>query len=313
MTFVYFAVPVYANEKDAEKQNKPIDEIEAERTKEFTDWLTDKKTEEYLNECFGEDCEVKATCFRRRDCRLLIPHESGEIQAELSGLLPKGSIIRQKIATANVRPGNYFVVIDGDGDIEFKNVFKLISLLSDGHLAACACRGEDYGLGDERNRNEKFELFLVFRKYGVPLPDGQCGCWGFHTRILRDVPITALSYEVELDFITSLLKNKIIPKFFRVNLDVDVGEHSGFSKKMNLIKLTFLSEKLKIDKGFILDAMEEFDEKNAKKLSKEYWRMVQDSFYSPNLPKAELNKLDRITDAINCLEDCEDCPLKTNN
>jgi len=68
MTLVYFAVPVYANEKDAEKQNKSIGEIEAERTKEFTNWLTDKKTEDYLNECFGEGCIVKATCFRRKDC-----------------------------------------------------------------------------------------------------------------------------------------------------------------------------------------------------------------------------------------------------
>jgi len=243
----------------------------------------------------------------------LIPHESGEIQAELSGLLPKGSVIRQKIATANVRPCNYFIVIDGDGDIGFENVFKLISLLSDGHLAACACRGEDYGLGDERNTNEKFELFLISKKYGIMLPDGQCGCWGFHTRILRDVPITASSYEVELDFITSLLKNRIMPRFFRVNLDAGIEQHSGFSKKANLTKLTFLSEKLKMDKTFILDAMGEFDEKSAKRLSKEYWAMVRDSFYFPNLPKAELNSLDRLTDTIDCLEDCEDCPLKTNN
>lgn len=111
------------------------------------------------------------------------------------------------------------ILIDGSGAFDFESIFEIMDLLT-GKSPEIDCPADvvlgtrpdgQSGMTVERKAIEDFEQFIVANAVpksmqvlgNLPWPDGQAGCWGLSLSALTVMPLSALSYELELDLLTS--------------------------------------------------------------------------------------------------------------
>ena len=171
--------------------------------------------------------------------------------------------------------GHYFIMFDGDGQIPKESFFTILKeLLEDEQHVVFGCRANKPGINIERAMIEEFELYLLAVKYGVYLPDGQCGCWGFRTSILKRIrQLTAKGFEIELDLLTSCLTT-FVPSFFYV--PVSYGGESQFQSKDHERKLYFLADYLQLSKDFVLEKYLEFKKQFKEQPSFNYGELIME-------------------------------------
>jgi hypothetical protein len=114
------------------------------------------------------------------------------------------------------RHHTYIVQIDGSGAFLLENIDKVLDTLIVGQcpVALGLRTGDTWFMGHaERKRVELFENSLLenwhTRNKGTPvappLLDAQAGCWGFSGIVLDRISLTAPSYEIEFDLVSSAL------------------------------------------------------------------------------------------------------------
>lgn len=235
-------------------------DLEIQRSESLRNWFTSDKTREEIEKLGFNKNDVE-TYFIGRGCE----NQQGGIYKRYDGMVAKGTAVRDKIEGIKNEEksvyGNYIIFFDGDGQIPFESFFDILKQLSKKEVEAVfACRCGNYGISNERANIEKFELFLLSGKYGVYLPDGQCGCWGFKTDILSRIPLIARGFEIELDILSACLKNRILPAY--ISVGIEDSEESNFNPADHIFKLDFLIQKLEWNKEFVLKKYSEFVKKH---------------------------------------------------
>ena len=156
----------------------------------------------------------------------------------------KGDITRFTLDHLDMLKYDYIIHIDGDGQIPFRYIFSGIKALTNSQAKAfCGCRGDNWGISDGRVTDEVFELLLISKHYGVKLPDGQCGFWGFSREIWNNIDLSASRFELELDFLTELLEKNI--PFVYIPITIQDPTDTSFTDEDRKLKLKFLQKKLK--------------------------------------------------------------------
>ncbi|ODS36158.1 hypothetical protein BEH94_08425 [Candidatus Altiarchaeales archaeon WOR_SM1_SCG] len=224
-------------------------ELEIKRSENLKNWFKRNETKDEI-EKLGFSMNDLELCFL---CRGYDNQQEG-IHRRYYGVVTKGRAIRDKIEGIKNEEksiyGNYLIFFDGDGQIPFESFLDILKQLSKKEInVVFACRRGNYGISNEWVNIQKFELFLLSSKYGVYLPDGQCGCWGFKTDILSRIPLIAKGFEIELDILSACLKNRILPTYIKTT--IGNSEESTFEPIDHLIKLDFLIQKLEWNKEFV--------------------------------------------------------------
>ncbi len=267
---IFFLSTVFSSDPD----------LEIRRSEKLREWFTRDKTKEEI-EKLGFSVNDLDTYFLCRGHE----NQQGGIHKRYYGMVNKGTAIRDKIEGIKNEEksvyGNYLIFFDGDGQIPFGSFLDILKQLSKKEVnAVFACRGGNYGISNERANIEKFELFLLSSKYGVYLPDGQCGCWGFKTDILSRIPLIARGFEIELDILSACLKNRILPTY--ISAIIEDSEESNFNSFDHIFKLDFLIQKLEWNKEFVLKKYSEFVEKQGK-LPEEYIDILKNKIDWPDI------------------------------
>lgn len=187
----------------------------------------------------------------------------GNLVIEYQGRTPKGLLVRGKLLSITnkldiaEREEGFVVLVDGSGKIDYDCILDIIEALTGGENIVLGCRHKDsFGIKDERKNIELFENFLVSEKFKIMLPDAQCGCWGFRANLLKKLPLTANSYEIELDLLISALDSRLDVCFLPVNIIEEATKVTSFTPEQHINKLNFLLNKLSFDE-FILKGMYE--------------------------------------------------------
>lgn len=188
----------------------------------------------------------------------------------------KGVSVRQKLDSIERDDHNFVVYIDGDEDIQFDYVFDILEILrSNSDINIClSCRQGKFGLGEVRNNIERFELSLIEQKYGINLPDGQCGCWGLKAPLLNSLSLTAIGFEIELDILISALDAKENPYYIPVKLNKI--SPTTFNEKEHRAKLNFLIGQLGLNRSLLLGYYENFKKMYQIRLDKKYEQLLND-------------------------------------
>jgi hypothetical protein len=139
-------------------------------------------------------------------------------------LVPKGVLLRLEILSAlewidradpRARDDAYFVMIDGSGAFDLANLFSVLDrLLSLPRVDVVFGQRppHDTGMPTWRRAIELFEERLLVQQYPSELrralgsdrlPDSQAGCWGFRLSAAKCISLTARSYELEFDLLSS--------------------------------------------------------------------------------------------------------------
>lgn len=265
-------------------------------------WVHKKETGETF-EKFGFPKEEIETYFSRRGQVT----EARGIRKEYYDMVPKGNAIRDLLgAITNIETtlsNVYVLFFDGDGQIPYDSehspIFPLLKELKNGRDVIFGCRGGKYGIGSPRSAIEKFELFLVSNKYGIHLPDGQCGCWGFKARILDGIALRAQGFEIELDLLTSCLRRKIYLDFIHTPVESELG--SEFKAVDHQRKLFFLAERFQWDREFTIKKRDEYLKNET--LPQSYIEMIETTDW-PYIDPRESNQLDRLVSTKKVVPAC---------
>ena len=164
-----------------------------------------------------------------------------------------------------------------------------------------ACRAGKYGISDIRANIEKFELFLLSSKYGVYLPDGQCGCWGFKTDILEKIPLIAKSFEIELDLLSACLRNRIFLHYMYAAIEGD-DQESEFNPKDHEKKLSFLIERLEWNREFVFKRYGEYAKEHGE-LPEGYVELLRTIDW-PDIPVEKENQFNHFIPTYKLLPGC---------
>jgi hypothetical protein len=164
--------------------------------------------------------------------------------------------------------------LDGDGQINFDNVFFIISELNKDEEAIFSCRANRYGISKERKIVELFETFILSEMFEINLPDSQCGCWGFKSSLIaqKQISVSSKGFELELDLLSSLLMSRTLPTFHYV--EVSSSAKTDFEKGDHNKKMIFLCNKLKIDKFRLESFMEKFEKLKKIELLESYKKSI---------------------------------------
>ncbi|MFH1287985.1 MAG: hypothetical protein ABII25_04735 [bacterium] len=262
MTKISLIVPFFSPDK----------ETETKRVKKFRDWCIET-FEEKLPRIFP-DIEKPDYLFAMTD---QVDYIDTNFIQQFKGVTPKGLMVHGKLLSLISKidytqiDNHYFVLIDGSGKIAYDNVFNVLDILSKGKQIVLGCRPKDFGVSDSRKDIEHFENFLVEEKYKVVLPDAQCGCWGGHANILKSLPLTAKTYDIEIDLVSSAIANNLSISFIPVTMDINEFPISNFTSfDIDITKLNFLTNKLGLDKHSIQLSYKKFNEIYKIELPEEY-------------------------------------------
>lgn len=235
------------------------DELERTFQQKWAEWLYKSDIQTELKKR-GIGNKKEGIIGIRRGQREIDPKSGKEtIYVDLSG---KGIILKDKLkqiknsSTNEEHYADYIIYIDGDGDIDFDMIFKVLDVLVDTNSSGSCflCRKGKYMMGNSRDNIERFENYLLENKYGVSLPDAQCGCWGIRKDILdRGYDLTAKGFDIELDIISMILDIDIIPHFIPTTLTLsEPSKVSSFAEPVHRQKLTFIIEKLGLTKNILM-------------------------------------------------------------
>ncbi|MCX6817667.1 MAG: hypothetical protein NTU57_02325 [Candidatus Aenigmarchaeota archaeon] len=235
------------------------------------------------------------------------------------GTHKKGDIIRyylkemHKEVYGNIEKVHDFVIcIDGDNDISFNNIFKVLDSLISGEKVCLSCRQGKFGMGEPRDQIERFELNIVESIFNKSIPDGQCGCWGMHHSIVKDLELSANGFEIELDIIINILKKGIVP--FYIDLSVKQQGSSTFDAKDHEDKLKFICDQLKISPELLNKIYEYFIIEYRYTLPKEYLCLKQ---FKGKKPDGREIKIETRKSTFKCEKTynkiCNRCDREGNN
>ncbi len=269
--FVYLVMPVFAGDKKEEQ--KRVDSINS--------WKVNFNKK--VNDILGRNFRIDITTPRINDPHMIC----GTIHTEYKNITKKGRVIRhelQRIGSLKKYSdidNSYFVLMDGSGKINFDSIYSVLKGLEEKQVIF-GCRPISHAISDFRLKLELFENFLVEEKYKVKLPDAQCGCWGFNLGILKDMPLTAESYDIELDVIINALEKGMNIGFIQamINDDGDVKK-TNFKFGSNFEKLDFLCYKLELTKDILNLYYRNFLKKTGYNLPARYTKYFNRLFFSP--------------------------------
>ncbi len=268
-------------------------EVERKNQKSWVNWYYSDQVQSEFQKRKIEPKEHEIYRGRR-----YIDHETNteKISVDRSS---KGRILRTKLEEIknsnedSEHYSDYVVYVDGDGDIDFNDTFKVMDVLMNKSGVCFTCRRGKYMMGQVRDSIERFENYLLENKYGVSLPDGQCGCWGFRKEILKkNYNLSAEGFEIELDILCMCLDTGILPYFVPIKLNLnEPNSVSSFSIPEHKIKLSFLIEKLGLPTSFLHALYKNFCiEYPTYQLDPKYMRLLQEITGFPierKLPKCD--------------------------
>lgn len=178
------------------------------------------------------------------------------------------------------RKESSIIFCDGSGKIDFNSIIGIACGLARGDQLILGYRAKpETTQSENRVIIERFENYIISQRFHIVLPDGQCGCWGLSTRMLCKMPVTARSYDLELDILIGGLYAGMEPRFSEVKL---IGKPRGskkpitdYTEEIHEKKLVFILHKLNIP-GTVLPAMAgEFQKATGLRLPKEYLRTLE--------------------------------------
>lgn len=217
-------------------------------------------------------------------------------------LTSKGRIIRTKLTLIKSAQkddehySDYIIYIDGDGDIDFNVIFRILDTIRGKEPVCFSCRKGKYLMGSERDSIERFENYIVETVYNISLPDAQCGAWGFKKTLLENGELlTANGFEIELDILLMCLKLNLLPYFISIVLNLEEPSKSTSFKPQqhHREKLGFLIEKLNLPPNFLSVIAKNFEKEYPQyKLPVEYLDSLQEITGGPierRLPKCNEN------------------------
>ncbi len=182
----------------------------------------------------------------------------------LKSLNNKGIIVRG-CAADFIRDGcDCILHIDGSGRFNLDDINRVSEMALDGSVDAILTIRDKSGMNKFRTMVEKIETQLVLQKHPkANIEDGQCGCWcvkldsdGYDL----EKELTATGYEIELNILISQLQHERNIVWLPVRLTDE--KKSNFEFGANIVKMAWLSKKLKIKKEKILDLLQRFQEIN---------------------------------------------------
>ncbi len=234
---------------------------EAGRQKVYKDWLYSDEVQKQLAQL-----GVTELIIRYASPNHIIDGEGYVIKYK--DLCPKGSAVRLQLDALCEKNPDLIIFSDGDGQIPQKSILRALKILSETvYKALISCRPRTQGIAGDREKVEKFELFILEEIYGIHLPDGQCGFWGFTGDVLPKLNLRAIGFELELDILSEILRKSV--NFCFVEVDVKRGEISSFREEDHERKIRFLADKYNIDDWDISKYISKF-ESIEKKTGKEH-------------------------------------------
>lgn len=219
----------------------------------------------------------------------MIDHNN-ELIVTYPSIVNKGLAVRLHILTIldwidrndpSHRDDSYYVMIDGTGAFDFSNIFLVIDKLCGipRYDVVLGKRPDDNsGMAEWRKDIELFEEYVMAKSLDISrlsalndheeFPDSQAGCWGLRLSVMKDISLTARSYELEFDLLTSSIKSSLKigftdPLKMRQRCATDFGkEIDDDSMRQCLSKMEFIAHKLNLAKSDIPRLLDEYlDEK----------------------------------------------------
>lgn len=240
-------------------------EVETKNQKTVKDWLK-KNEQRFYNEF--------SVGFNPMICGVGVPSEG----VEFLKLSPKAEVVRHAFSQMfeedqqkkKIEKYDYVICIDGDGDINFDYIFEVLEALLGGNKAVFSCRQGNYGLKPvERSYIEYFENGILEIFFKTRVPDGQCGCYGFHNSIIKKLSLTATNFDIELDLLINILQREEELTYIPIKIEQE-EERSNFTFEKNIEKLEFINKKLCLNKYFLKEYYVFFQKKFGWSLPDEY-------------------------------------------
>jgi len=181
---------------------------------------------------------------------------------------------------------DFVIACDGSGKIPYEHIVDIFQELTSDSKTCCAMakRGENKAISDFRYLIERFEIFTLkkYHNYEGEILDGQCGLWGFRYGKIdidggeKEIKLSGLGYEIELDLLGELLEKKLKYSFVNVELPKKLLK-TAFDWTDSLKKMKFLIDKYSKFEYCIPEAFEEFEEEEEfktliKEKEIEYWK-----------------------------------------
>lgn len=299
MAKVFFVSNVFSTEEEEEKRRQ---------RKLMKEYWSDKARDELRNLGFDPDKDFDFTALSRNS-------ELGSpgFKTKFYDITPKGSAITAALSSIKNEYEDYlhhyFVYFDGDGQIPFDIPFSILKQLKkEKEKFVIGCRSGRPGIHPERYLIEKFELFLIEHKFGVYLRDGQCGCWGFQTEVLKKYFPTGKGFDIELDVLSNFLRHHIYPSY--VYTPVKYKEDTTFKAKDHEKKLYYLIERLEWTREYILSLSKKFSKKY-NNLPKKYRQLLKNIDW-PIVNHIEKNQQTRLfkNNIVIPLCNCGNCKIE---
>jgi len=166
---------------------------------------------------------------------------------------------------------NYAIMCDGSGKIPYEQVVDIFRFLISDSRLACVMgnRIRNKSISNERYLIERFEVFLLckFFKHDKPIPDGQCGLWGFKIGEIKTdnskyekIKLTATGYEIELDLLSEVIGKGLQYAFLDIVLPAkNDGITSSFKYDNNMSKMKALFKKYDRLEFFVPEFLDRFE------------------------------------------------------
>jgi len=286
-------------------------DVLSERERAFENWH--KKHREQIRKRYKITNVMAGTLSPDRPLQFYV-NEGNVIEVKYPPVVTKGLAIRFHILaildsidrySPAHRDDSYYIMIDGSGAFDYSNIFYVLDKL-------CGIPRFDVVLGKRpekesgmaiwRKNVELFEEYLIYQKFGneyvrcyiedkySSLPDSQAGCWGLRLGVMKHLPLTARSYEIEYDLLFSALENKIEIGFTKT-LQMAVRTATDFGTAINesaikqcISKLDFITHRLGYEKRKIPKIVQEYLNKikqnPEKMLPNEYIEGIKDFAFS---------------------------------
>ena len=239
---IYLIIPVFTRKKETEDERQEI----------FLNWW-DKKYREF--EKFGSSARFTLLASKKE-----LNIDGGKLRIRFDAPIPKGLSVRLTLlyrlylidkSSIGYRRKTVMICIDGSGAFEFDSIFTILEGLKKQDVVLGDRLSESVGISSVRWEIEKFEKFLLEKKYNRSLPDAQCGCWGINAVTLKRLPLTASNYEIEFDLMASVLEANlghlfINPKMSKRDRTSDFISNGDIETSIQ--KLPFILHKLSLTK-----------------------------------------------------------------
>ena len=194
----------------------------------------------------------------------LLPHPITMNRFRSQESMGKGQAIRQALDDAYIhlkglKAEDVVIYMDGN-QIDYNYSLKMIDfIMKNKKDFVASCRHNGMGISEERGVIERFENFLLSKRYGLPyLPDAQCGCWAFNGKYFEELrqSLESETFEIELEVMNFFLAKDIYPAF--LGMDIGKPKTTTFSEIHTFPKLVKLSRWLKFNSAILYRLADDF-------------------------------------------------------